>query len=274
MCTETKRKYEFTGEEKKLSNGITVKRIRRLSDGLLGGWIESEDNLSHYGSCFVYNEAVVCRGSRVIHDAKVFNNAYITKYCKLQNNAIVRHNVVVRNFSTINKDADMGGLGIIDSTNISNTIANHFYYLNQSYINVAHSSFKIFILDGVNLDSCRFENTTSSVITLEDYESLKNGIYTFDLKDHNYITMKFGDTRSVTYYKPKQGGQIKANIGCQRNLTLDGFKHRIFNTCGGIDINPHRVEYLKQIECIEILLNNLNENRFEELKEKYSNKEE
>lgn len=52
------KKYEFTGETKKFS-GRTLKRIKRISDGVIGGWIESEENLSHEGWCFIYDEAVV-----------------------------------------------------------------------------------------------------------------------------------------------------------------------------------------------------------------------
>ena len=40
------RKYEFTGETMVLE-GRTLNRIRRIEDGLIGGWIESEKNLSH-----------------------------------------------------------------------------------------------------------------------------------------------------------------------------------------------------------------------------------
>jgi hypothetical protein len=38
------KKYEFTGETLNF-NGIILKRIRRISDKLIGGWIQSEDNL-------------------------------------------------------------------------------------------------------------------------------------------------------------------------------------------------------------------------------------
>ena len=61
------RKYEFTGEV----NAEGLKRIRRLSDGFLGGWIESEKNLSHEGSSWVSENA------RVFEDARVFGNAWV-----------------------------------------------------------------------------------------------------------------------------------------------------------------------------------------------------
>ena len=70
------KKYEFTGETKKFL-GRTLKRIKRISDGVIGGWIESEENLSHEGWCFiydearVYDEAIVCDEARVCGKAKV-----------------------------------------------------------------------------------------------------------------------------------------------------------------------------------------------------------
>lgn len=43
-------KYEFTSETKNY-DGHILHRIRRLSDDQLGGWIESEDNLSQDDNC-------------------------------------------------------------------------------------------------------------------------------------------------------------------------------------------------------------------------------
>ena len=40
------RKYEFTGETMVLGE-MVLHRIIRVEDGLVGGWIESEKNLSH-----------------------------------------------------------------------------------------------------------------------------------------------------------------------------------------------------------------------------------
>jgi hypothetical protein len=75
-------KYEFIGETKKF-NGITLRRIRRLSDGLVGGWIESEANLSHKGKCFVYGD------TRVYGDARVYGNARVYGDTRVYGNARV-----------------------------------------------------------------------------------------------------------------------------------------------------------------------------------------
>ena len=48
------RKYEFTGETK---NGL--RQIRRISNGVVGGWIEKESNLSHENDAWVYGDAWV-----------------------------------------------------------------------------------------------------------------------------------------------------------------------------------------------------------------------
>ena len=77
-----KKKYEFTGKTKE-HYGITLKQIRRISDGLVGGWIEKEDNLSHRGDCWVS------------YNAKVFGNALVSERAHVYGNAWVYGNALV-----------------------------------------------------------------------------------------------------------------------------------------------------------------------------------
>lgn len=51
-------KYEFTGDEK-VSFGVTFKRIKRISDGMIGGWIEKEGNLDIFGGAWVSGDTRV-----------------------------------------------------------------------------------------------------------------------------------------------------------------------------------------------------------------------
>lgn len=68
------KKYEFTGETKVIA-GVTLKRIRALISfgfivkGEIGGFIESEKNLSHDGNAWVSGNA------RVTDNAEVTGNA-------------------------------------------------------------------------------------------------------------------------------------------------------------------------------------------------------
>jgi hypothetical protein len=68
------KKYEFTGATVEFF-GHTLRQIRRLSDGELGGWIQGEHNLSHYGACWAHSYARVCGDARVSDDAKVHSGA-------------------------------------------------------------------------------------------------------------------------------------------------------------------------------------------------------
>lgn len=66
------RKYEFTGETRG-----SLRRIRRLSDGCLGGWIENEKNLSHIGAAWVWDNAQVYGAAWVCGEAQVYGNAQV-----------------------------------------------------------------------------------------------------------------------------------------------------------------------------------------------------
>ena len=88
------RKYILTDETFEIS-GCTLHRIKAVRDfgnvceGELGGFIQSENNLSHegdawvyhnakvYGEAIVYDDAVVYDDARVHGDARVYNNAAV-----------------------------------------------------------------------------------------------------------------------------------------------------------------------------------------------------
>ena len=76
---------KFTLTDKTMQfNGKTLYRIKALkSFGNvkkydIGGWVESEDNLSQYGNCWVYNEAKVMDNALVHEDAQVSGHAEIS----------------------------------------------------------------------------------------------------------------------------------------------------------------------------------------------------
>lgn len=77
-------KYELTDETIDVS-GTTLHRIKALKDfgnvkkGELGGYVESEYNLSQIGNCWVYGNARVCGDAELCGNARVYGNAdYIT----------------------------------------------------------------------------------------------------------------------------------------------------------------------------------------------------
>jgi hypothetical protein len=104
------RKYEFTGQTKG-----NLKQIRRLKDGLVGGWIESEKNLSQEGDSFVYDNAGVAGNARVWGNARVYGNAKVVGNAKVFGdarvfgNAKVYGNAAVSGSAWVFGDADVSG---------------------------------------------------------------------------------------------------------------------------------------------------------------------
>jgi len=73
-------KYELTEETKEIC-GHTLHRIvcvtafESVSVGDIGGWIESENNLSQDGDAWVYGNAEVYGDAKVCGNAKVYDDA-------------------------------------------------------------------------------------------------------------------------------------------------------------------------------------------------------
>ena len=76
-------KYELISETKKQILGITLYRIRALSNfsdvsaGDLGVFIEKESNLSQTGDAWVYGDALVYGKAQVYDNAQVYGNALV-----------------------------------------------------------------------------------------------------------------------------------------------------------------------------------------------------
>lgn len=118
------KKYEFTGEER-LFDGRILYRIRYLKKGKdffeneLGGWIESEDNLSHEGNCCV------------LGFAKVYDNARITENAIIEGVAIVKDNAKIMADSLIHGNSIIGADTIISCSVKSNIDNSEIFFYKQ-----------------------------------------------------------------------------------------------------------------------------------------------
>lgn len=90
------KKYELTGETKTIQgeNGaVTLHRIRAVTPfvnvkaGQIGGWIESEQNLSQEGNAWVYDNASVYGNAMVNGDAWIFGNTQVSGEARVSGNA-------------------------------------------------------------------------------------------------------------------------------------------------------------------------------------------
>lgn len=129
------KKYEFTGETCKTSDNVVLKRIRALVDidlgdrvvkaGELGGWIESERNLSHDGFAWigdnasvrddarVTGDALVCGDALVMDDARIFDNARVSDNAIVREHAQVFGHAKVREFAVIRRWAKIYDYAIV-----------------------------------------------------------------------------------------------------------------------------------------------------------------
>lgn len=89
------KKYELTDEIKEFS-GHNLHRIKALIDipdrvlaGELGGWIESEENLSHEGLCWVADNACVFEDASVRDNAQLKDNAWVCQHAQVYGTANV-----------------------------------------------------------------------------------------------------------------------------------------------------------------------------------------
>ncbi len=104
----TMRKYEFTGDTCEYLGKI-LHRIVRLRDGQMGGWIETEINLSHEGDCWIYDEAKVYGNARIYGEAQVSSNASVADDAQVFGDARVTGRAAVSGDAKIYENAVVSG---------------------------------------------------------------------------------------------------------------------------------------------------------------------
>ena len=109
-------KYELTDETKNVGI-IVLHRIRALRDipsfgikaGDLGGWIESDRNLSQNGDAWVSGNAEVSGNAWVSGDARVYGNARVYGDAEVYGNAEVSGDARVSGNAEVYGDAEVYG---------------------------------------------------------------------------------------------------------------------------------------------------------------------
>lgn len=131
-------KYEMLKGDTIDHNGRTLFRIRRISNGLLGGYIEKESNLSQLGDCFVFDNAEVSGDARVSGYARVYNNA------RVSGNAFVYGNAMILGNSQVYGNAKVYGNTSLKNHDEINNTSQYFNIIGFEYpITVTHSSINI-----------------------------------------------------------------------------------------------------------------------------------
>lgn len=259
------KKYKLT---KKTINhyGTTLYRIKALKDfgdvkaGDLGGYVESEDNLSHEGDCWVYYDAIVRDKAMVLDNAQVSDYAIVKDYATVRDSARIKGNnilisdkshiygkaIILKN-SRIIGECNIGGNVKIDNSSIFNSlitgpgyisISNIFSSIVNDFDKIEHSKLKYSsVINGSSVDSARIENVTMLDGAVVKNVSIKNAVLSSeanissvsDLITINPISAKYNPDETCngyTFYLSKD----KKILACNDNedvVTLDSLKAEI-----------------------------------------------
>lgn len=104
------RKYILTDETRKVEDRIlhrikAVKDFNGVHEGDLGGWVESEDNLSQFGNCWIYDNAMVLDEAKVFDDATIRDKAAIYGWAIVCGKAMVSGHANVCDHAIITNEA-------------------------------------------------------------------------------------------------------------------------------------------------------------------------
>ena len=121
------KKYELTDETINHYGTVLhrIKALRSFGDvkaGDIGGFVESEDNLSQEGNCWIYDDAIVKDKAKVLDIAEVKGNAQVLDHAIVTNGIIVGS--TINGDAVVDKDVRLRDNAYISSTNdyISTTI--------------------------------------------------------------------------------------------------------------------------------------------------------
>lgn len=217
------KKYELTNET--IEYGIyTLHRIRALKDfdeiktGELGGWVESEYNLSQDGNCWIYNDAKVFDGARILDNARVRNTAKVYGHALVAGRARVYDSAVVRDYAMIYGNAIVFGCATIrDSTTVRCCAAVY-----DSAIISGHAE-----VDG-------YARICEKALVL---------------RNADYIVVQgFGRVQRTTTFFRLQDGDIGVSCGCFHG-TVKQFRDKVKETHGG---TKYAQEYLMIADLMEL----------------------
>lgn len=113
MKTEEK-KYTMT-DDTMVIDGVKLSRIQALRDFgnvkacELGGYISCEENLSHNGTCWVSDNAIVRDSAIVRDDALVRDRSVVRDEAIVRELAIVMDDAIVRDSAIVSGEAHVGG---------------------------------------------------------------------------------------------------------------------------------------------------------------------
>ena len=138
---ETEKKYKLTDEcitigDKKLYRIEAIKNFADVHKGDKGGFVESEENLSQNGSCWIYDDAKVfgdakvCEATEVYGDAVVLGNTMVYGKAKVFGKARVNGDAKVFGDAQVYGNAKVNGNAEISGNAKISSISDYIIFKN------------------------------------------------------------------------------------------------------------------------------------------------
>lgn len=96
---------EYEGH--KLYRIEALRDFRNVKKGDRGGYVETQDNLSHEGNCWIYDDAKVYGQAKVFEDALIWDNAEVFNHAEVYGKAQIRDNAEVSGYSKVYDKAEV-----------------------------------------------------------------------------------------------------------------------------------------------------------------------
>lgn len=221
-----RKKYVLT-DEVETNNGRILHRIQAIRDfgnvkkGDLGGFVETEDNLSHDGKCWIYGNSMVFDSAKLYDDATMhgfaaaFNNAHI------YNDAIVFYHARVYGNARVSNSAKVFGCATI----WGNT---HIYGTSEIYGNANIFGYSR-VFDHAKVFGCAkvCENADLCSYAVVNNGIIKNAAYITKASDI-FVVTPIGSRKDIlTFYKTRKGINVTTGCFCD---TIEEFEQEVINT--------------------------------------------
>ena len=247
------KKYELLKDDYINHEGRTLYRIRALKDfgnvkaGDIGGYIQSEENLSHEEDCWIYDDA------KVFDNAVIYDNAIIARYAHIHGDATIRGDAIILDNAKITGHAEVYGDAIVrgnaEILDYAKVHGNALIFGSALVLNNAEIYGDAEVCGNTevygNAEVCGnaevYGNANINKGTIIGEVSMPyKDIFQYQC-EHRLLTAILTKNDKILY-----------TIGCQSNMTEEEFINRIHNHNGDLYSNPHRAEYLRLIKIINI----------------------
>lgn len=233
------KKYELLKDEYIEYEGRILYRLKALKAfgdiklGDKGGYIETENNLSHDGDCWVHNKAKVYDRAEVFGDAHIYNQAEVYENARICGKALICDNALIYGNAKITEQAKVYGQArVYDNSFIferariydnANIFGDAFVYGNANILVEA----KIF-------GSARISKGNIIGQVSMEYKNIFQYRFT-----NNVLTAILNNNNNILY-----------SIDCKNSITEEQFREYICN--GNIHLGEYESakEYLSLIPLI------------------------